>query len=533
MKQIIFSLVISFLVSCQESNEFQNQVQSAVALIKRAQEMEIVQPELLTSSLTDEELDIEFMTSPEEEGFINTEENSSYNAESFSSEMTKIILQNLEPEGVLDDFNDLKAEFKNSDIPFTDEKVLMDIAIQSIDARRSYLESFLDKTVDECSESFLEKSKQRLETLKKNKENIESWLSKPKDFSQDFISQKLLKCTESKLTSDNKQIFSDWLKENSSGFSRCKAEKRLSDTEASIRSLEEKNIDKTTYHSYCSEEIYEIPKAQREGRLEDYKKEIFQDFVRVGVNKAQKSQEDNKLLDSCLKEEQDKRSDFFTTNSKIKEAFDNCKNSYVTDRSKIHSAMKNAKTEKFLFSYQEKSGLKDKIDDLTKQAKDVYDATSPPNKDECIDQESINPNKQCVAMYSPVCGCDNKDYSNPCQAALNGVVSWTKGSCRSVNTRVPIPDLPESDTETTSPEGEESLDESEEPEEKTEDVTLPGKLLEIKDKCSEDSIKKKCQETWSRGSGNQYLCQQVKYAKWGCYQICDYLDTWGFCKIFE
>ena len=213
MKQIIFSLVISFLVSCQESNEFQNQVQSAVALIKRAQEMEIVQPELLTSSLTDEELDIEFMTSPEEEGFINTEENSSYNAESFSSEMTKIILQNLEPEGVLDDFNDLKAEFKNSDIPFTDEKVLMDIAIQSIDARRSYLESFLDKTVDECSESFLEKSKQRLETLKKNKENIESWLSKPKDFSQDFISQKLLKCTESKLTSDNKQIFSDWLKE--------------------------------------------------------------------------------------------------------------------------------------------------------------------------------------------------------------------------------------------------------------------------------------------------------------------------------
>ncbi|MGB2137105.1 MAG: Kazal-type serine protease inhibitor domain-containing protein [Flavobacteriaceae bacterium] len=35
-----------------------------------------------------------------------------------------------------------------------------------------------------------------------------------------------------------------------------------------------------------------------------------------------------------------------------------------------------------------------------------------------------------MEIYQPVCGCDNKTYSNTCFAGINGLKSWTEGACK-------------------------------------------------------------------------------------------------------
>ena len=35
----------------------------------------------------------------------------------------------------------------------------------------------------------------------------------------------------------------------------------------------------------------------------------------------------------------------------------------------------------------------------------------------------------CTEVYKPVCGCDNKTYSNSCYAERDGVSSWNDGEC--------------------------------------------------------------------------------------------------------
>lgn len=54
--------------------------------------------------------------------------------------------------------------------------------------------------------------------------------------------------------------------------------------------------------------------------------------------------------------------------------------------------------------------------------------------DDCIDpsKRSMRP---CTDEYKPVCGCDGKTYSNECAAEVNGLTSWTKGACDSGKTR--------------------------------------------------------------------------------------------------
>ncbi|MFN3916947.1 MAG: Kazal-type serine protease inhibitor domain-containing protein [Flavobacteriales bacterium] len=51
-------------------------------------------------------------------------------------------------------------------------------------------------------------------------------------------------------------------------------------------------------------------------------------------------------------------------------------------------------------------------------------------KDDCINPAKIDPAAMCTADYNPVCGCDNKTYSNACRAINNGVTRWMPGECK-------------------------------------------------------------------------------------------------------
>lgn len=47
----------------------------------------------------------------------------------------------------------------------------------------------------------------------------------------------------------------------------------------------------------------------------------------------------------------------------------------------------------------------------------------------CIDESQICITCLCTADFDPVCGCDDKTYSNACMATINGVTSYTTGAC--------------------------------------------------------------------------------------------------------
>ncbi len=44
----------------------------------------------------------------------------------------------------------------------------------------------------------------------------------------------------------------------------------------------------------------------------------------------------------------------------------------------------------------------------------------------CIDESKINPDAVCPEIFDPVLGCDEKIYSNSCEAEKNGVRYWTE-----------------------------------------------------------------------------------------------------------
>ncbi len=49
------------------------------------------------------------------------------------------------------------------------------------------------------------------------------------------------------------------------------------------------------------------------------------------------------------------------------------------------------------------------------------DCQEQPYRDNCI----------CTEEYDPVCGCNNKTYSNACVAGCHNIKSYTKGACQS------------------------------------------------------------------------------------------------------
>ena len=73
--------------------------------------------------------------------------------------------------------------------------------------------------------------------------------------------------------------------------------------------------------------------------------------------------------------------------------------------------------------------------DDVKKTSETYNqipSSSSSSSTPCIDPVKIDPNIMCTFNYDPVCGCDNKSYSNECFAEKHGILHWTVGRCKRI-----------------------------------------------------------------------------------------------------
>lgn len=61
----------------------------------------------------------------------------------------------------------------------------------------------------------------------------------------------------------------------------------------------------------------------------------------------------------------------------------------------------------------------------------AFNACDKANTTPDCQEKTPDPNIMCTMQYDPVCGCNNKTYSNACVAGTYGITNVTKGECKS------------------------------------------------------------------------------------------------------